>query len=76
MQFVPEKLIVSTFWSSLEGLPDTPENYKTVSYELSSQGSQTQLTVTQDNNASEEAARHSEQNWQMVLGGLKKVVEG
>jgi uncharacterized protein YndB with AHSA1/START domain len=76
VQFVPGKLIVSTFWSSLEGLPDTPENYKTVSYALTEQGSQTQLTITQDNNDSEEAARHSEQNWQMVLQGLKKLVEG
>jgi uncharacterized protein YndB with AHSA1/START domain len=76
VQFVPGKLIVSTFWSSLEGLPDTPENYKTVRYELTAQGSQTQLTITQDNNDSEEAARHSEQNWQMVLGGIKKLVEG
>jgi uncharacterized protein YndB with AHSA1/START domain len=76
VQFVPGKLIVSTFWSSLEGLPDKPENYKTVRYELTGQGNQTQLTITQDNNESEEAARHSEQNWQMVLQGLKKVVEG
>ena len=76
VQFVPGKLLVSTFWSSLEGLPDTPENYKTVTYELTAQGSQTQLTISQDNNDSEEAARHSEQNWQMVLGGIKKLVEG
>jgi hypothetical protein len=34
------------------------------------------LTITQDNNNSEEDARHSEQNWQMVLGGIKKLVEG
>ena len=76
VQFVPGKLLVSTFWSSLEGLPDTPENYKTVTYELTAQSSQTQLTISQDNNDSEEAARHSEQNWQMVLGGIKKLVEG
>ena len=76
VQFVPGKLLVSTFWSSLEGLPDTPENYKTVSYEVTAQGSQTLLTITQDNNESEEAARHSEQNWQMVMQGLKKLVEG
>jgi uncharacterized protein YndB with AHSA1/START domain len=76
VQVVPGKLIVSTFWSSLEGLPDIPENYKTVRYELTAQGYQTQLTITQDNNASEADARHSEQNWQMVLDGIKKLVEG
>jgi uncharacterized protein YndB with AHSA1/START domain len=76
VEYIPGKLIVSTFWSSLEGLPDTPENYKTVRYELSSQGSQTRLTITQDNNNSEADARHSEGNWQMVLEGIKKLVEG
>ncbi len=75
VQVIPGKLIVSTFWSSLKGLPDTPENYKTVRYELAVQGSRTQLTITQDNNASEADARHSEQNWQMVLDGIKKLVE-
>ena len=70
------KLLVSTFWSSMAGLPDTPENYKTVRYELSSEGLGTRLTVTQDNNASEEEARHSEQNWKMVLDGLRKMLEG
>jgi hypothetical protein len=34
------------------------------------------LILTQDNNDSEEDARHSEKNWQMVLDGMKKLVEG
>jgi len=76
VQIEPRKLLVSTFWSSLGGLPDTPENYNTVRYELSPEGDGTRLTVTQDNNSSEEAASHSEQNWQKVLDGIKKLLEG
>jgi uncharacterized protein YndB with AHSA1/START domain len=30
LQIDPGKLLVSTFWSSMAGLPDVPENYKTV----------------------------------------------
>jgi uncharacterized protein YndB with AHSA1/START domain len=75
LQFEPEKLIVSTFWSSLSGLPDIPENYKTVRYELSSEDAETRLTIIQDNNISEEEARHSEQNWKMVLDGIKRLLE-
>ncbi len=71
----PGKLLVSTFWSSLSGVPDAPENYNTVSYELSAQGAGTKLTVTQDNNANQEEADHSKQNWDMVLQGLKKLLE-
>ena len=76
MQVEPGKLLVSTYWSSMAGLPDLPENYKTVRYELSPVGHETKLTVTQDNNATQEEAMHSSQNWKMVLDGIKKVVEG
>src|SRR5258708_16104425 len=75
LQIEPGKLLVSTFWSSLAGLPDVPENYKTVRYELSPAGSGTRLTITQDNNATQEEANHSGQNWKMVLDGLKKLLE-
>lgn len=76
LQIEPEKLLVSTFWSALSGQPDVPENYKTVRYELSPMGNSTKLTLIQDNNASQEEADHSTQNWQMVLDGLKKLLEG
>jgi len=70
------KLLVSTFWSSLSGLPDVPANYKTVRYELTTESNGTRLTITQDNNDSQEEANHSEQNWIMVLDGIKKLLEG
>jgi len=76
LQVEPGKLLVSTFWSSLAGLPDVPENYQTVRYELSTEGSGTRLTVRQDNNATQEDANHSTQNWNMVLDGIKSLLEG
>jgi uncharacterized protein YndB with AHSA1/START domain len=72
----PGRRIVSTFWSALSGVPDQPEYYKTVQYELANQGSATGLTVTQDNNESEGEVLHSSQNWQMVLEEIKKLLEG
>jgi len=75
LQIEIEKLLVSTFWSSLAGLPDIPENYKTVRYELVPEDNGTRLTITQDNNDSQEEATHSEQNWKMVLDGMKKLLE-
>ena len=76
LQVEPGKLLVSTFWSSLAGLPDVPENYQTVRYELSTESNGTRLTVMQDNNATQEDANHSAQNWNMVLDGMKKLLEG
>ena len=75
VKVIPEKLLVSTYWSSMEGLEDKPENYKNVSYALETKGDATILTVTQDNNTSEESRAHSEGNWNMVLGGVKKLLE-
>jgi uncharacterized protein YndB with AHSA1/START domain len=76
LQVVPERLLVSTFWSSLSGQPDIPENYQTVRYELAAEGKGTRLTIVQDNNATQQDADHSAQNWSMVLDGMKKLLEG
>ena len=75
LKFEPEKLLVSTHWSPLSGVPDSPENHHAVTYELSERDGRTQLTLTQDNNATEEEKAHSEQNWKMVLDSLKKLLE-
>lgn len=72
----PERLLVSTFWSALSGKPDLPENYQTVHYELAPEGQRTRLTIVQDNNVTQADADHSAQNWQMVLEGLRKLLEG
>jgi uncharacterized protein YndB with AHSA1/START domain len=76
LQVEPGKLLVSTFWSALSGLPDVPENYQTVSYELSTETGGTRLTISQDNNATQADADHSAHNWNMVLEGMKKLLEG
>ena len=72
----PEKLLLITHWSPLSGSPDTPENYHKVSYELAVENSSTQLTITQDNNSSEEEQEQNAKFWKMVLDGMKKLLEG
>jgi uncharacterized protein YndB with AHSA1/START domain len=74
LKIEPEKLLMSTHWSPLSGVPDSPENYHTVTYTLEQMGEGTEVTITQDNNSTEEKV-HSEENWKTVLGGLKKMLE-
>jgi uncharacterized protein YndB with AHSA1/START domain len=74
LEFEPNKRLVSTFWSALSGTPDQPENYQTVRYELTPQGSVTRLMVSQDNLASDEMARDYSKNWEMVLEGIKTLL--
>lgn len=76
LKIEPEKVLKSTHWSPLSGVPDMPENYHTVTYTLSGNGDHTEVTITQDNNASEEEKEHSEENWNTVLAGMKKLLEG
>ena len=76
LKFQPEHLLQYSHFSPLSGQPDMSENYHTVTVELSRKGTSTLVTLSQDNNASEEERHHSEQNWTMMLAGLKKFVEG
>lgn len=68
------KLQYSHF-SPLSGHQDRPENYHTVTIELSADDGRTNVTLSQDNNPTEEAREHSEKNWDAMLSGLKKYVE-
>jgi uncharacterized protein YndB with AHSA1/START domain len=70
-----EKSLVSTHWSPLSGVPDSPENYHTVTYDLVPKGDQTEVTIAQDHNADEKEKEHSEENWRMVLLGMKNLLE-
>ena len=72
----PERELVVTHFSPLSGKEDRPESYHTVAYRLQATDSGgTHLTLAQDNNATDEEAEHSRQNWLAMLESLKKVVE-
>lgn len=75
LEVVPEKRLVSTYWSSMGGKADVPENYNKVRYELDEKDGQTTLTITQDNNPTPESRDHSQKNWEMVLGKIKNLLE-
>jgi uncharacterized protein YndB with AHSA1/START domain len=76
LEVEPQRLIKYTHWSSMGGTPDKPENYHTVTYELVGDDARTTLTLTQDNNATQEdAAKMAKDNWGPVLNGLKEIAE-
>ena len=75
VQVVPGRKLVVTHFSPLSGQPDEPANYHTVSYELTERDGGTHVFLSQDNNASDDEAKHSTDTWQSMLTGLKDVVE-
>ncbi|HMC98357.1 MAG TPA: SRPBCC family protein [Flavobacteriales bacterium] len=60
-------------YSHRSGSDDQGEEH-TVTIELKEVAGVTHLRLTQDNNATEEARQHSEENWNRMLDGLKKVL--
>jgi len=75
LKLEPERLIQYSHFSPLSGLPDAPENYHTVTIELSNLGTHTLVSLSQDNNPTEEAREHSEKMWKAMLATLKKTLE-
>lgn len=71
----PGRYVKYSYWSSMSGTEDKPENYANVSYNLTESNGETTLTLTQDNVKNQEAKEHSEQNWQGIFGELKKLIE-
>ena len=74
LEYEQDKKLTFSYLSSWSGLPDEPDNYLYVSYEVKEVSEGTQLSITQSN-YDEEKAKHSEANWATVIDGLKKIVE-
>jgi uncharacterized protein YndB with AHSA1/START domain len=71
----PGKYLKYTYWSSMSGTEDKPENYANVSYTLTEKDGVTTLDITQDNIKDEKSKEHSESNWQAIYGELKNLLE-
>ena len=71
----PPGFLQYTHFSPVAGLPETPENYHTVTCELTAEGSHTLLSLSQDNNATEKEREHSGKMWAMMLNGIKLLLE-
>lgn len=75
LKVAPEKMLQYSHFSPLSGKHDSPENYHIVTINLADGADRTEVSLTQDNNDSEQARLESEKNWSVVLEGLKKYVE-
>jgi uncharacterized protein YndB with AHSA1/START domain len=74
LEIAPPNLLKYTYWSSMSGTENIPENYNNITNELSENEGVTTLIITQEGVKSQQALEHSEQNWQSVFDGLKKIL--
>jgi uncharacterized protein YndB with AHSA1/START domain len=71
----PKRLLKYTYWSSIAGIEDKPENYANITYELSEKNGHTTVTIIQENIPDEKMKAHSQENWNKVIKNLKQYVE-
>ena len=75
LKLEPGRRLQYSHFSPLSGLPDSPANYHTVTIALSHEPPMTHVSLSQDNNPTEQSRTHSEKNWQMMLASLKTFSE-
>jgi uncharacterized protein YndB with AHSA1/START domain len=75
LAFEPERTLSFNYWSSFSGLEDRPELRQIVRYELEDTAGGVRVTIHQSNVDTQERADHSSKNWQVVLEGLKSLLE-
>jgi uncharacterized protein YndB with AHSA1/START domain len=75
LKLEPLQTLKYSHFSPLSGLPDKPENYHTVTVELSDDELHTNISLSQDNNPTEQDRKHSEENWGMMLAAMQKFLE-
>lgn len=78
-EIAPPHLLVHTVFDPEMGIPDLPENYLDVRYQLTEQDGGTLLQVSQGDYATvangEERWSHAEMGWSHVLNALEQILQ-
>lgn len=75
LRFDPPRTLEYTHWSTLSIIPDVPENYSTLHFDLHYSEKQTLLSLTISNMLTFEIFKHLEFYWKTALHMLKEVAE-
>lgn len=75
LTFDPPTGLSYSYWSSFSGTEDLPSTRLIIRYVLKDEGENVKVTVTTSRCRTEEQAQHSAENWEIVLGGLKDLLE-
>ncbi|NBA88900.1 hypothetical protein GVN16_24205 [Emticicia sp. CRIBPO] len=76
LQWVPERVFQYSSWSEIMRLPDSPEHYAVITFELSEQEGHTSLTITHSNLVSAASTEHVQFYWNGAAPVLKRLAEG
>jgi uncharacterized protein YndB with AHSA1/START domain len=75
LHFDPEKLLAYRTWSKLSGVPDIPENYAVVEFQLTPEDGHTHLALTHSHLATLPMFQHANFYWNGTLRKIKRLAE-
>jgi len=75
LRIEPDRMLCYGHFSPQSGKADRPENYHIVTIRLTGSDDRTEVCLTQDNNADEQERKASQNNWNVILDGLRSFVE-
>lgn len=71
----PNTQLQYSHWSHFDGLPDTSENYRTWTFDITEKNGITLLTISEDNITTQKQQNRSDEFWKEVLLKIKQIVE-
>lgn len=75
LSYKEQEMLQYTYWSSMSGKEDKPENYVTITYRIGGDDGNVTVTVIQENIPDIKTRDHSIENWTKILTDLKKMLE-
>ncbi len=75
LAYTDNEMLQYTYWSSMSGQEDKPENYVPVTYRIGGDDGNVTVTILQENILNGQMQEHSMENWKKVLKALKQMIE-
>lgn len=75
LQLEPEKVFEYNFWSEISRVPDIPENYSKIKFELTPNDENTILEVTHSDFLDDIAYKHGKFYWNTTVHIIKQLAE-
>lgn len=75
LQIEPMKLFSYSYWSAFSGLPDEPENYSMVTFELHAGENAVQLILLHHDIHTMEMYEYFDKSWEETLNQIKELAE-
>lgn len=75
LELNPEKKFSYNYWSVFSTLPDVPENYSVISFDLEPGKEGTLLRLTQTNFSTKQQYTYSDKNWEETLDVIRNLAE-